>query len=127
LGSSSIPRALFKLALAAVPGLGAGYIYTLNYCTVDIGRRVAALNVYTRQNLRRHGVLKKTSQMRTICTQIGRFCLFIYPSASASFLGVTHFCRYVFYLIKENQSYGVWLCNKFIILKSTEINHPEEC
>jgi hypothetical protein len=37
------------------------------------------LNVYTRQNPRRHVVLKETSQMRSICTQIGTnlsACLF---------------------------------------------------
>jgi hypothetical protein len=44
-----------------------------------------ALNVYTRQNPSRHVVLKITSQMRTLCTQIGRdlsACLHLYVSLS---------------------------------------------
>jgi hypothetical protein len=43
-----------------------------------------ALNVYTRQNPRRYVVLKKTSQMRTICTQTGRN-LSVYLSLCISF------------------------------------------
>ncbi len=51
------------------------------YCTVcNIWySSFKSLNVYTRQNPRRHVVLKETSQMRTICTQIGMnlsACLF---------------------------------------------------
>jgi hypothetical protein len=40
---------------------------------------MSLLNVYIEQNPRRHVILKETSQMRTICTQIGTnlsACLF---------------------------------------------------
>ncbi len=56
-----------------------------------------SLNEDTGQNSRRHVVLIKTSQMRTICTQIWReSCLLDYVFSSASLLGVVDFCRYVF-------------------------------
>ncbi len=47
-------------------------------------RRSYSLNVYTRQNPRRHVVLKNTSQMPTICTQFGRN-LSVYLSLHVSF------------------------------------------
>jgi hypothetical protein len=63
----------------------------------------ASLNEDTGQNPRRHVVLIKTSQMRTICTQIWReSCLLVYVFLSASLLGVVDFCRYVFYLINQH-------------------------
>ncbi len=61
--------------------------------------------------------LKKPAKYVQYVYRLEGICLFIYPSASASFLGVIHFCRYVFQLINENQSYSVQLCNKFTIVK----------
>jgi hypothetical protein len=52
------------------------------------------------------------------CTQIERnLSVYLSLFTSASLLEVVHFCRYVFHLINKTQSYGVRLCNKFIILK----------
>ncbi len=97
---------------------------------------------YTVQNPRRHEILKETSQMRTICTDVKKsVCMFI-PFMSGPLPGVVRFCRSVhshtyvqlhlltahlysscFYPLPPKKYIAPMLTNS----KYTEINQPEEC
>ncbi len=77
--------------------------------------RWMCIHVYTRQNLSRHAVLKKTQpNAYNIYTVWKKSVSAFMP---ASILGAVQFCRYVFTLLIVHIQYGVWLSKKFLISK----------
>ncbi len=75
------------------------------------------MNVNTRQNPRRHVVLKKQAKFVQYVHRLEGICLFIFTFASASFQEMIHFCRYVFHLLNKSFVRCAAFVKNFIVLK----------